>query len=172
MCCPTTRQICVKSRLVCVAKVTPVRTTTIAKTGGVVHTNTNTGTKHAHIHLYTHTGHTTCLKYIFFFYLCPKNNTKVCGVSLSPSRALPCPAVKHSEEWGDPSKCEVAEGCQYCHTRTEQQFHPEVCDAVCPNFRNMLLVSNYNYVIRLYHWQICAKVRVSYICLTQIRTLY
>lgn len=42
-------------------------------------------------------------------------------------RALPCPAVKQSEEWGDPSKCEGAEGCQYCHTRTEQQFHPEVC---------------------------------------------
>lgn len=41
-------------------------------------------------------------------------------------RALPCPAVKHSEEWGDPSKCEGVEGCQYCHTRTEQQFHPEV----------------------------------------------
>lgn len=42
-------------------------------------------------------------------------------------RALPCPAVKQSEEWGDPSKCEGAEVCQYCHTRTEQQFHPEVC---------------------------------------------
>nr|XP_049615769.1 RING finger protein unkempt homolog isoform X4 [Syngnathus scovelli] len=41
-------------------------------------------------------------------------------------RALPCPAVKLSEEWGDPSKCECAEGCQYCHTRTEQQFHPEI----------------------------------------------
>ncbi|TKS90174.1 RING finger protein unkempt -like protein [Collichthys lucidus] len=41
-------------------------------------------------------------------------------------RALPCPAVKQSEEWGDPSKCEGAEGCQYCHTRTEQQFHPEI----------------------------------------------
>lgn len=35
--------------------------------------------------------------------------------------------MKQSEEWGDPSKCEGAEGCQYCHTRTEQQFHPEVC---------------------------------------------
>lgn len=46
---------------------------------------------------------------------------------VSPPRALPCPAVKQSEEWGDPSKCEGAEGCQYCHTRTEQQFHPEVC---------------------------------------------
>ncbi|XP_077358557.1 RING finger protein unkempt homolog isoform X1 [Festucalex cinctus] len=41
-------------------------------------------------------------------------------------RALPCPAVKLSEEWADPSKCECAEGCQYCHTRTEQQFHPEI----------------------------------------------
>uniref|UniRef100_A0A3B3BTU5 Unk zinc finger n=1 Tax=Oryzias melastigma TaxID=30732 RepID=A0A3B3BTU5_ORYME len=40
--------------------------------------------------------------------------------------ALPCPAVKQSEEWGDPSKCEGAESCQYCHTRTEQQFHPEI----------------------------------------------
>ncbi|XP_026879047.2 RING finger protein unkempt homolog [Electrophorus electricus] len=41
-------------------------------------------------------------------------------------RALPCPSVKHSDEWGDPSKCESGEGCQYCHTRTEQQFHPEI----------------------------------------------
>uniref|UniRef100_A0A3B4FFA5 Unk zinc finger n=1 Tax=Pundamilia nyererei TaxID=303518 RepID=A0A3B4FFA5_9CICH len=41
-------------------------------------------------------------------------------------RSLPCPAVKQSEEWGDPSKCEGAESCQYCHTRTEQQFHPEI----------------------------------------------
>lgn len=41
-------------------------------------------------------------------------------------RALPCPAVKHSDEWGDPSKCDTGEGCQYCHTRTEQQFHPEI----------------------------------------------
>ncbi|XP_048869247.1 RING finger protein unkempt homolog isoform X2 [Brienomyrus brachyistius] len=41
-------------------------------------------------------------------------------------RALPCPAVKHSDEWGDPSKCESGESCQYCHTRTEQQFHPEI----------------------------------------------
>ncbi|XP_062858841.1 RING finger protein unkempt homolog [Trichomycterus rosablanca] len=41
-------------------------------------------------------------------------------------RALPCPSVKHSDEWGDPSKCESGENCQYCHTRTEQQFHPEI----------------------------------------------
>ncbi|MBN3325036.1 UNK protein, partial [Atractosteus spatula] len=41
-------------------------------------------------------------------------------------RSLPCPSVKHSDEWGDPSKCESGDGCQYCHTRTEQQFHPEI----------------------------------------------
>ncbi|MGH0132723.1 UNVERIFIED_CONTAM: hypothetical protein FKN15_050291 [Acipenser sinensis] len=41
-------------------------------------------------------------------------------------RSLPCPGVKHADEWGDPSKCESGDGCQYCHTRTEQQFHPEI----------------------------------------------
>ncbi|XP_033897393.2 RING finger protein unkempt homolog isoform X3 [Acipenser ruthenus] len=41
-------------------------------------------------------------------------------------RSLPCPGVKHADEWGDPSKCENGDGCQYCHTRTEQQFHPEI----------------------------------------------
>ncbi|XP_072260006.1 RING finger protein unkempt homolog isoform X2 [Pyxicephalus adspersus] len=41
-------------------------------------------------------------------------------------RSSPCPNVKHSDEWGDPSKCESGDSCQYCHTRTEQQFHPEI----------------------------------------------
>ncbi|XP_066560991.1 RING finger protein unkempt homolog isoform X2 [Amia ocellicauda] len=41
-------------------------------------------------------------------------------------RSLPCPTVKHSDEWGDPTKCDGGDGCQYCHTRTEQQFHPEI----------------------------------------------
>ncbi|XP_041077912.1 RING finger protein unkempt homolog isoform X3 [Polyodon spathula] len=41
-------------------------------------------------------------------------------------RSLPCPGVKHADEWGDPSKCESGDSCQYCHTRTEQQFHPEI----------------------------------------------
>ncbi|XP_040186456.1 RING finger protein unkempt homolog isoform X3 [Rana temporaria] len=41
-------------------------------------------------------------------------------------RSSPCPNVKHADEWGDPSKCESGDSCQYCHTRTEQQFHPEV----------------------------------------------
>ncbi|XP_028912677.1 RING finger protein unkempt homolog isoform X3 [Ornithorhynchus anatinus] len=40
-------------------------------------------------------------------------------------RSSPCPGVKHGDEWGDPSKCEHGDACQHCHTRTEQQFHPE-----------------------------------------------
>ncbi|XP_035254016.1 putative E3 ubiquitin-protein ligase UNKL isoform X1 [Anguilla anguilla] len=41
-------------------------------------------------------------------------------------RSTPCPNVKHGDEWGEPSKCESGESCQYCHSRTEQQFHPEI----------------------------------------------
>ncbi|XP_019891547.2 RING finger protein unkempt isoform X2 [Musca domestica] len=41
-------------------------------------------------------------------------------------RSTPCPNVKHGEEWGEPSNCEAGDNCQYCHTRTEQQFHPEI----------------------------------------------
>jgi len=42
-------------------------------------------------------------------------------------RSTPCPNVKQGDEWGDPSKCENGDTCGYCHTRTEQQFHLEVC---------------------------------------------
>jgi len=42
------------------------------------------------------------------------------------SRSTPCPSVKHADEWGEPSRCESGDSCQYCHSRTEQQFHPEV----------------------------------------------
>ena len=42
------------------------------------------------------------------------------------SRSTPCPNVKHGDEWGDPTHCENGDNCTYCHTRTEQQFHPEV----------------------------------------------
>lgn len=42
------------------------------------------------------------------------------------TRSTPCPNVKQGDEWNDPSKCENGDGCGYCHTRTEQQFHPEV----------------------------------------------
>lgn len=41
-------------------------------------------------------------------------------------RSTPCPNVKHGEEWGEPDNCESGDNCQYCHTRTEQQFHPEI----------------------------------------------
>uniref|UniRef100_T1J1V5 RING-type E3 ubiquitin transferase n=1 Tax=Strigamia maritima TaxID=126957 RepID=T1J1V5_STRMM len=41
-------------------------------------------------------------------------------------RSTPCPNVKHGDEWGDPINCENGDSCQYCHTRTEQQFHPEI----------------------------------------------
>lgn len=34
--------------------------------------------------------------------------------------------MKHGEEWGEPSNCEAGDACGYCHTRTEQQFHPEI----------------------------------------------
>ena len=41
-------------------------------------------------------------------------------------RSTPCPNVKHGDEWGEQSNCEHGDSCPYCHTRTEQQFHPEI----------------------------------------------
>ncbi|XP_073884591.1 putative E3 ubiquitin-protein ligase UNKL isoform X5 [Macaca fascicularis] len=41
-------------------------------------------------------------------------------------RSTPCPSVKHGDEWGEPARCDGGDGCQYCHSRTEQQFHPEI----------------------------------------------
>nr|CAD7256837.1 unnamed protein product [Timema shepardi] len=41
-------------------------------------------------------------------------------------RSTPCPNVKHSDEWGEPGNCDSGDMCPYCHTRTEQQFHPEI----------------------------------------------
>ena len=42
-------------------------------------------------------------------------------------RSTPCPQVKPSgDEWKDSNNCEAEDSCVYCHTRTEQQFHPEV----------------------------------------------
>uniref|UniRef100_T1K2F6 C3H1-type domain-containing protein n=1 Tax=Tetranychus urticae TaxID=32264 RepID=T1K2F6_TETUR len=41
-------------------------------------------------------------------------------------RSTPCPSVKQGDEWGDPTNCEAGDACAYCHTRTEQQFHPEI----------------------------------------------
>uniref|UniRef100_A0A8C9DVA8 Unk like zinc finger n=1 Tax=Prolemur simus TaxID=1328070 RepID=A0A8C9DVA8_PROSS len=41
-------------------------------------------------------------------------------------RSTPCPSVKRGDEWGEPSRCDGGDSCQYCHSRTEQQFHPEI----------------------------------------------
>lgn len=117
-CCPTTKQNSVKSRLACAVKVTPVRTTTTARTGGAAHTSTNTGVASR----CEEKNWNICRSYSITWII-----KHCCVLAFDCVRALPCPAVKQSEEWGDPSKCEGAEGCQYCHTRTEQQFHPEVC---------------------------------------------
>uniref|UniRef100_A0A7N8WK29 Unk like zinc finger n=1 Tax=Mastacembelus armatus TaxID=205130 RepID=A0A7N8WK29_9TELE len=45
-------------------------------------------------------------------------------------RSTPCPNVKHGDEWGEPSKCDSGDSCPYCHSRTEQQFHPETQNTV------------------------------------------
>ena len=57
---------------------------------------------------------------------------------LSPLyRSTPCPQVKSGDEWGDPVACEAGENCQYCHTRTEQQFHPEIYKSTkCNDIQN------------------------------------
>ncbi|KAF6768792.1 RING finger protein unkempt [Paragonimus kellicotti] len=41
-------------------------------------------------------------------------------------RSTPCPAVRPGDEWQDSGLCEAGDACVCCHTRTEQQFHPEV----------------------------------------------
>lgn len=62
-------------------------------------------------------------------YVCPQyHNSK--DKRRSPRKfkyiSTPCPKVKHGEEWGEPANCEAGDSCQYCHTRTEQQFRPEI----------------------------------------------
>lgn len=41
-------------------------------------------------------------------------------------RSTPCPAAKAGDEWAESDSCEAGENCGYCHSRTEQQFHPEI----------------------------------------------
>ncbi len=41
-------------------------------------------------------------------------------------RSTPCPNVKQGENWLEPSVCDDGDQCKYCHSRTEQQFHPEI----------------------------------------------
>lgn len=66
----------------------------------------------------------------------------------SKCRSTPCPNVKHGDEWGEPSKCESGDSCQYCHSRTEQQFHPEVrrsTMACCSRTREMKTVGVFQF---------------------------
>uniref|UniRef100_A0A915KAH6 C3H1-type domain-containing protein n=1 Tax=Romanomermis culicivorax TaxID=13658 RepID=A0A915KAH6_ROMCU len=62
-------------------------------------------------------------------YACPfyhnSKDKRRCTVSIK-YRSTPCPSVKRGDEWGEPESCESGESCAYCHTRTEQQFHPEI----------------------------------------------
>jgi len=52
-------------------------------------------------------------------------------------RSTPCPSVKSGDEWGDPVNCDAGDNCQYCHTRTEQQFHPEIYKSTkCNDIQN------------------------------------
>ncbi|CAH8629189.1 unnamed protein product [Schistosoma haematobium] len=41
-------------------------------------------------------------------------------------RSTPCPIVRPGDEWQDSTLCDTGDACVYCHTRTEQQFHPEI----------------------------------------------
>lgn len=66
----------------------------------------------------------------------------------SKCRSTPCPNVKHGDEWGEPSKCESGDSCQYCHSRTEQQFHPEVRQSTmgcCSRTREMKTVGVFQF---------------------------
>ncbi|XP_025833332.1 RING finger protein unkempt isoform X2 [Agrilus planipennis] len=62
-------------------------------------------------------------------YACPQyhnNKDKRRSPRKFKYRSTPCPNVKHGEEWGEPANCDSGDLCSYCHTRTEQQFHPEI----------------------------------------------
>ncbi|KAL5264412.1 hypothetical protein ACHWQZ_G005487 [Mnemiopsis leidyi] len=62
-------------------------------------------------------------------YACPNyhnNKDRRRSPKIWKYRSTPCPLVKSNDEWGDPSVCEHQDSCGYCHTRTEQQFHPEI----------------------------------------------
>lgn len=56
--------------------------------------------------------------------------------SLYKYRSTPCPNVKQGDDWLEPTVCENGDLCKYCHSRTEQQFHPEVSsEQKISNFR-------------------------------------
>ena len=73
-------------------------------------------------------------------YACPQfhnNKDKRRSPKKYKYRSTPCPNVKSGDEWGDPVSCEAGDACQYCHTRTEQQFHPEIYKSTkCNDIQN------------------------------------
>ena len=69
---------------------------------------------------------TDSFKNIYNFTLTNFVDLDLCLFPFLYCRSTPCPNVKHGDEWGDPVQCENGDNCGYCHTRTEQQFHPEV----------------------------------------------
>lgn len=34
--------------------------------------------------------------------------------------------MKRGDEWGEPSDCRSGNNCYFCHTKVEQQFHPQI----------------------------------------------
>ena len=62
-------------------------------------------------------------------YACPffhnpkdrRRSPKICNY-----RSTACPSVKIGMDWKDPSNCPNMDNCEFCHTRTEQQFHPDI----------------------------------------------
>lgn len=100
MCCPIIKLNHVKDHQDYVDKVTHARNIIIVKIKGVVLGNLNIGNLFISLSIN---------KQWFFL-----------------ARSTPCPNVKHGEEWGEPGNCDAGDMCSYCHTRTEQQFHPEI----------------------------------------------
>lgn len=71
-----------------------------------------------------------CINWLYHCrYACPQfhnNKDRRRSPKKYKYRSTPCPNVKQGDEWGDPSNCDASDQCPYCHTRTEQQFHPEI----------------------------------------------
>lgn len=86
--------------------------------------------------------------------------------------------MKHGEEWGEPANCEAGDNCQYCHTRTEQQFHPEIykstkCNDVqqagyCP--RSVFCA--FAHVERKFYFSICRLHLNQYFLLAKFETSF
>ena len=103
----TTRQSSVDAPPGCADRGMPVLSSTTTKIGGEAPSATNTGG-----------------------FILKRNSVSVWWwwwFTYYTKRSTPCPNVKLNDEWGDFVNCEQGDSCCYCHTRTEQQFHPEVC---------------------------------------------